>query len=116
MGDAMRTLAALVLAALMIGPAMGQNTRPALIDTGGRQETIDEISKAMARIQADFNSSAIQASADPGVIEIAVEAAIDQMLNLRNYLVGNPYVRLAGFSVGFPAGISAEFEFPDDSE
>ena len=93
--------AAIVALALLTTPACAQ-------EIISQAETFDYIGSALA----DINQTYVM-NQSSGPMADAMELAIDQVRALRDALAGNPYVRMDGFSVGFPAGISVDFTFPE---
>lgn len=72
--------------------------------------TIEAVSDALAEINKPF---AITNGTGYPVgywgMEQTINDAIIQMVNLRDTLSSNPYVRVSSFTVGFPWGVSVEF-------
>ena len=97
----MRTISALVLGLCLSTGALAQ----------GREETIAAASTRIAELQRSFTVEWHSASSDTAAA-MAVRSALTKVLELRDSLAGNPYVRVSSFSVGIPAGISVELTFP----
>lgn len=80
-----------------------------------REQTISDVSAKIGEIQASttvayaqYQTGQVQAS----IISEAVKRALTMAMALRDELSSNPYIRVSGVSVGFPAGVSVELEFP----
>ena len=75
------------------------------------------IADKMAEIHALFPATQwSSAGVTDEAIRSMTEAATKKVLELRDALASNPYVRVSGFSVGVPAGVSVEFTFPPKTE
>ena len=114
----MLRIGAAIAIAIIVSPVHAQTmtTDQKQVWVGARADTVQNVSTELAKIQSSYVASTAYAGSDTGLIDSAMQIAINQMIDLRNSLVDNPYVRLSGFSVGFPAGITAEFEFPEDAQ
>lgn len=71
-----------------------------------RDETLAVIARSMDEIQKT------QINATP-LSYFAYEAHLKRISDLKDKLRDNPYVRVKGFTIGFPSGASVDFEFKD---
>lgn len=85
------------------------------ISTVVRDVTIAEISKEFGELNMQFRTEWQMAMTEDAATAV-VEAAIKRVLALRDRLADNPYIRVASFSVGLPAGISVEFSLPEQAD
>lgn len=76
-----------------------------------KEGTLDYVATSLAEI--DQASKAIVAAASQDTIAERLKDALAKVSALRDTLRSNPYVQVAGFSVGLPAGVSVEFTFPE---
>lgn len=80
-----------------------------------RAETIADVSAKIGEIQASTTMAYAQyqtGQVEASIISVAVKRALTMAMELRDELSTNPYIRVSGVSVGFPAGVSVELEFP----
>lgn len=87
-------------------------TRAEPTSTVVRDATVAEIAQEFAELNINFQRDWQMAITEDAAKAI-VDTAIRRVLALRDRLADNPYIRIASFSVGLPAGISVEFTFPD---
>ncbi len=81
-----------------------------------REETLQRVSAAIAKINETMPSQQEYATAKTGYIEDKVNEALKMVLDLRDSLSGNPYVRVSSVSVGLPIGVSVELSFPESDK
>lgn len=102
-----------VLFLLIIGcSAAAAQDRSEPMSTVGRDATVAEIAEEFAELNLRFQQE-WQMAVTEDAAQMVVDAAIKRVLALKDRLADNPYVRIASFSIGLPAGISVEFSFPD---
>ena len=77
-----------------------------------RDATVAEIAQDIAELNINFQRE-WQMAMTADIAQDVVDSAIKRVLALRDRLADNPYIRIASFSIGLPAGISVEFTFPD---
>jgi len=78
------------------------------------QENLSEIIEEYRTATSQAHLGHAMASAS--TLRSALDVAIRRVVALRDSLAGNPYVRVASFSVGFPSGVNVEFQFPPPDE
>ncbi len=80
-----------------------------------QEETISLISEKLAAINEPFMQAySGQPIPTESVVENLINNSIQRVLELREQLSGNLYVRLNSFAVGIPSGVSVEFTFPPE--
>lgn len=89
----------------------------AMAQSATADSTTEIIADKMAEIHALFPAAQWNgAGVSDEAIRSVTEAAIKKVIELRDALASNPYVRVSSFSVGLPAGVSVEFTFPPKTE
>lgn len=109
-----RLMNAIAAISLAILPAQAQESASALSDDWSalsRQATIDAVSDALTEINEPFAASS-EGVQPAGWWGDRVDEAVTQVMDLRDVLAGNPFVRVSSFTVGFPWGVAVELTFP----
>lgn len=100
----MKLILAMIVACLISNTAAAQENL-------SKEQTFAKISWALNDIRLTFpNQSAIQNSSASFVQE-KIDLALQKASSLQEQLKSNPFVRVKGFSVGFPSGLTVDFEF-----
>lgn len=71
------------------------------------------VADKMAEITIEFQTDWQKAGITDEMTRRLIASTTTRVLALRDALAGNRYVRVAGFSVGFPGGVSVEFTLPE---
>jgi hypothetical protein len=77
-----------------------------------REQTVEMVSQIMSNIQAAFPTIEQASSLEPAMVKGILMRATTMVLELRDDLANNPYLRVSSFAVDFPSGVSVEFSFP----
>ncbi len=77
-----------------------------------QEETIELVSQTMADIQSAFPTIDQASTLEPAVVKNILVRATSMVLELRDDLLTNNYLRVASFSVDFPSGVTVQFSFP----
>jgi len=78
-----------------------------------KEETFTYLSGELAEIQQD--AQALQTlSAESSFLQDRIDDLLKKADSVRDDLSSNPYVRVSGFSVTIPWGVTFEFSFPED--
>lgn len=93
-----------MLMAVYVSPAWSQP-----LDT--KDATFDYVATSLADIEQV--SEAMMAATSQQTVAEMLKHALDKVSSLRDVLRSNPWVEVAGFSVGLPTGVSVEFNFKD---
>jgi hypothetical protein len=75
-----------------------------------REQTVQKISKALSEINSQ-NAQIKMSSTAWEVSKAAMDRIVKIAVDLANDLATNPYVRVKGFTIGFPSGVAVEFEW-----
>lgn len=79
-----------------------------------REETFAYVGKNLAEFGEEAQAfQAKFATADKGYLEQKFEEWVGEAEELRRSLTTNKYVRVSGFSITIPWGVTFEFEFPE---
>lgn len=95
----------IALAALLISSSI------ALSQPMTREQTYDELSKRIGEIHNSLKQSVPMNSATGDDVHARIKDAIAKIEALRAYFADNRYVKISGFSVGLPAGVSINVDF-----
>lgn len=83
-----------------------------------REQTVAEVSKRLAEIQALYPppSAIAQMNVVPTFeIQQRLDKALERATALRDWLRDNPYMRVTGFSVNIPWGMTVNVELKEGS-
>ena len=78
-----------------------------------REQTYDEIARAMVLLEAKQRPKVIPQGSDAEFHRRLLKEALSVAEDLRAKLSSNPYVRVKGLRVGNPAGVGIDLEFYD---
>lgn len=104
LGGSMKKAVICAILLACAAPAWAQS-----LDT--KESTLNYVATSLAEI--DQASKELVAAANQETIAERLRDALAKVSALRDTLRNNPYVQVAGFSVGLPAGVSVEFTFPE---
>lgn len=97
-----------LLTILLVGCfSVGASAQEALT----KEQTISKISAAVNDIRQTFPTSSPVNTTNAGYIRQKIDEAIKKASALQEDLNSNPYIHVKGFSVGYPSGLTLEFEF-----
>jgi hypothetical protein len=99
-------IAAIIVTLCAFGSASAQ-------DTMTREQTYEEIARVLGQIEAKQRMGMRPTGPAADLYARILRETIELVEGLRVRLASNPYVRMKGFSVGLPAGLSVDFEFKD---
>ena len=83
---------------------------PSFAQTPSREETMAKVAESLAKIAA-LNRE-WQMANDTGDYLGMIDSAMGIINGLDSFLSDNPWLRVGGFSLGLPAGVSVDFVFP----
>ncbi|MFB9979255.1 hypothetical protein ACFSQQ_13650 [Mesorhizobium kowhaii] len=105
----MKRLVATCVIGLLAYPALAQHQM-------SREETIAQVATDVAFIEETLPSYQISnGEVAPEELRENLQKAVTRAMDLRDRLASNPFVRVSGISVGFPAGLTIQLSFPDQA-
>jgi hypothetical protein len=78
-----------------------------------KEQTYEDIARTMATINAKLRPGVAPAGAGAEFYARLLKETLALADDLRARLASNPYVKVKGFHIGLPAGVSMDFEFKD---
>lgn len=105
----LKRLVATCVIGLSACPALAQHQM-------NREETIAQVAADIAFIEETLPSYRISnGEIAPEVLRENLRRAITRAIALRDRLASNPYVRVSGLTIGYPAGLTIQLSFPDQT-
>jgi hypothetical protein len=83
---------------------------PSYAQSPSREKTMEKVAEALAEIAA-LNREWVMTHSTGDYLNM-IDSAIGIINGLGAFLSDNPWLRVGGFSVGLPAGVSVDFVFP----